>query len=46
MAGGIATKGKLCEDVSAEQGAPQRNRNTQEGTFAVAEVQGEVAQQQ
>ena len=38
-AGGIATKGELCEDVVAEQGSPQRNRNTQEGTFAVAEVQ-------
>ena len=38
-AGGIATKGELCEDVVAEQGSPQRNRNTQERTFAVAEVQ-------
>ena len=37
--GGIATKGKLCEDVRREQGAAERNRNTQEGTFAVAEVQ-------
>ena len=39
MAGGTATKGKLCEDARPEQGAPQRNRNTQEGTFAVPEVQ-------
>ena len=39
MAGGTATKGKLCEDVSPEQATPQRNRNTQERTFAVAEVQ-------
>ena len=44
MSGWVATKGKLCEDVGREQGAAERNRNTQERTRTVKEVQSKVAQ--